>query len=208
MFGLFKRPATVRVLHGSPDAPPVDIFLNDMKVVSGLPFKNISEYLQIKPGEYKLEIYPSTVPKLNPVFRKKVLLPSDSVYTIAAINKLNNLNIFIINDPTEKPRNNISYLRAVHLSPNAPAVNIRVNNRTICRNLQYKGISRYAQLDPGTYNISVLTTSGGDNVLTIPNQVLQVGFYQTVYILGLVGGEPPLQAIIPIDSLCRFRNRN
>ena len=116
------------------------------------------------------------------------------------------LNIFIINDPQQIPRKNISYLRSVHLSPNAPAVNIRVNSRNTCKSLRYKEISRYARLNPETYDITVLTAIGNKKVLEIKNQVLQSAFYQTVYILGLSTEEAPLEAIIPLDSMYKFIN--
>ena len=200
----FRPPAQARFFHASPDAPPVDIYLNNKKVVSRLAFKNFSNYHKLKPGEYQLEIYPSSLPKLNPVFRKRILLPPGSTYTVSIINRVNNLNILIINDPQKSPEENFNYLRAVHLSPNAPAVNIRANNFTIVRNLRYKDISNYARLNPKTYDLTILTTTGKE-VLKIPNQVLQSNFYQTLYIIGLIDGDNQLQTVITTDGIYQFR---
>ena len=44
----------VRVLHGSPDAPEVDVYVNGDKVdaLSGLSFGDLSEYVAVPGGTY------------------------------------------------------------------------------------------------------------------------------------------------------------
>jgi hypothetical protein len=47
--------ATVHALHGSPDAPPVDIDATGVEVVSGLAFGELSQPLSLWPGAHDLE---------------------------------------------------------------------------------------------------------------------------------------------------------
>ena len=48
--GAQADPARVRVAHFSPDAPNVDIYVNDDRVLSDVPYKTVSDYLELPPG--------------------------------------------------------------------------------------------------------------------------------------------------------------
>ena len=51
--------ANVRVLHASPDAPSVDIYLDDAVVdaLTNVPFGTISDYLPIPAGDHNVKVY-------------------------------------------------------------------------------------------------------------------------------------------------------
>ena len=51
--------AMVRVLHASPDAPAVDVYLDDAKVdaLTNVPFGTISGYLEIPSGDHNIKVY-------------------------------------------------------------------------------------------------------------------------------------------------------
>ena len=51
--------AMVRVLHASPDAPAVDVFLDDTAVsaLTNVPFGVISGYLEIPAGAHNVKVY-------------------------------------------------------------------------------------------------------------------------------------------------------
>ena len=53
--------ARVRVLHASPDAPNVDIYLDDTKVdaLTNVPFKAISAYLSVPSGAHNVKVVPT-----------------------------------------------------------------------------------------------------------------------------------------------------
>jgi hypothetical protein len=42
--------ARVRVVHASPDAPAVDVLVNDNVAFSNVPFTEISDYASLDPG--------------------------------------------------------------------------------------------------------------------------------------------------------------
>ena len=48
----------VRLFHASPDAPPVDIYINNNLVFRSLAFGNFTEYVPLSMGNYKIEVYP------------------------------------------------------------------------------------------------------------------------------------------------------
>src|SRR5690606_27820043 len=44
--------ARVRVVHASPDAPTVDVWVNDALTLENVPFKAVSDYLSVPGGTY------------------------------------------------------------------------------------------------------------------------------------------------------------
>ena len=48
--------ADVRVLHGVPDAPRVNVFLNDAEVLSDVDFRDGSAFLPIEAGSYDVRV--------------------------------------------------------------------------------------------------------------------------------------------------------
>lgn len=207
--GLWRSRSYIRLLHGAPGAPAVDVYANDRKIASNLAFKNLTRYIEIRPGRYSIEIYPAGS-RRNPVLVENISIRPGTIYTVAVVNRVNNLALFPIVDLLEispASRENMIYIRVAHLSPNAPAVDVRIDNRTIVTNLRYKNVSRYVPVDSGTYNINVFRAGTNSNVLRKRNVVLQPGFYYTVYVLGLVDEELPLQAIVPVDGIYRLIRR-
>lgn len=56
------EPARVRVAHASPEAPNVDVFLDDNKVLADVPFGAISDYISVAAGTYTAAITPAGEP--------------------------------------------------------------------------------------------------------------------------------------------------
>jgi uncharacterized protein DUF4397 len=52
--GFIPQNPVVFALHGSPDAPPVDIYAGDAELVNNLSFAEISAAVQVPPGSYEL----------------------------------------------------------------------------------------------------------------------------------------------------------
>jgi hypothetical protein len=57
--GFIAQNPTVYALHGSPDAPPVDIRVGEALLVQDLAFAELSAPIQVAPGSYDLDFYPT-----------------------------------------------------------------------------------------------------------------------------------------------------
>jgi hypothetical protein len=187
-------------LHASPDAPAVDIYANDKLIAGNLSYKDFTPYVTVTPGNYNIKVYP-TGRKDNAVLTTDLNIPPYSIYTVAAVNKLANLNLLPIREPTMPIPAGKVYVRFAHLSPNAPNVDVVLPNGTkLFNNVTYKQITDYIPVNPGTYAIYVRPTGTDQNVLYVPNITLQPNRFYTVYAVGLVDGTPSLQALIPLDG--------
>lgn len=186
----------IRVLHAVPNAPAVDVYANDNLIVRNLAYKEDSPYLPVPSGNYNIKVYP-TGETTNPVIDSKVFVPENSIYTIAAIGELPDISLYPIQEPISPNNTGMACVRFIHLSPNAPPVDIKLPDGTVVfSNIPYKGMACYTCVPSGTYTFRV-TPAGTDNVvLTVPNVILTANTLYTIYAVGLVGEEPALEALL------------
>ncbi|RAK19175.1 uncharacterized protein DUF4397 [Anoxybacillus vitaminiphilus] len=161
--------AMVRVFHVSPNAPAVDVYVNGKKVLQGLKYKQISKYLKVPTGQHRIDIHPSGQ-TTSPMLSEMVYILPSLRYTIAAIGNANNLQLLPFFDNPY-----VSYgetkVRFVHLSPNAPAVDIAVKDGNVLfKNVRYKEVSDYMKVSANQKLGLEMRVSETDNVvLTVPN---------------------------------------
>ncbi|NFB32685.1 DUF4397 domain-containing protein [Clostridium botulinum] len=190
----------IRILHATPDAPAVDIYINNNLISKGLSYKGFTEYMPLISRVYNIKVFP-TDKKDVPVINKNIFIPPNSIYTIAATNFLRNIALFPILDKKLDNKNpNKAYVRLVHLSPNAPKLDFYMNGKEIFNNIDYKNITNYSSVDPKNYTLSLKIANTENTILTSPNANLKADKYYTVYAVGLANGKPSLQVLIPLDG--------
>ncbi len=199
----------VRVLHASPDAPTVDIYANGNRIAQNLAYKDITDYLAVPAGNYQIEVFPAGQ-TTDPVIFTNLSIPVGSVYTIAATGLLANLALYPIPEEYSPPTNGRnSYVRVVHLSPNAPPVDIVLPNGTkLFEDVEYEEFTGYIRVNPGEYTLQVKPTGMDQVVLTVPNVMLKPGEIYSVYAVGLVGEQPPLEALLFSDDRFKANGNN
>lgn len=83
-------------------------------------------------------------------------------------------------------------VRAVHASPDAPAVDILVNGVPAFTNVPFQAVSDYATLPPGTYNLQVVPTGTTSPVVIDADVTLEAGKDYTVAATDLLANITPL----------------
>jgi hypothetical protein len=77
----------------------------------------------------------------------------------------------------------------VHLSPNAPAVDVAVTGGPVLfANKAFKDYSAFTPVDAGTYDLEVRLAGQATVVLPLPGITLQAGKIYTVFARGFAGG--------------------
>jgi hypothetical protein len=191
----------VRILHASPDAPPVDIYANGDLVANDLAYEQMTNYVPVPPGDYTIQVYPAGT-TTNPVIDTTLSVPEKSSFTVAAVGNLADIGLYPIQEmymPMVDKRS--SYVSFAHLSPDAPAVDVTLPDGTkLFSDISYKEYADYINVEPGTYTLQVRPAGANQIVLTIPNVKLSPGEIYTVYAVGLLNGQPTLDAIISTDG--------
>lgn len=189
----------IRVLHAVPNAPAVDIYANDNLIVKNLSYKEFSKYLPVAEGNYNIKVYP-TGQRENPIVDTDLYIPKATFFNVAAIGEAPNVSLYPIPEPTVKQNFGRPCIRFVHLSPNAPNVDITMEDgEKIFTDVGYKNFTDYACIPSGTYTFQVRLAGSDDVVLNIPDVTLMPDNYYTIYAVGLAGEAPPLQAIVALE---------
>jgi hypothetical protein len=129
--------AMIRVVHGSPDAPGVDIYVagDAMPVIVNLEYGDASNYLEVPAGDYTFEIRGhGAEPSSTPAFTADVTLTENAMVTALAAGLLNSSDaadrfrvIPLVEDFADPGAGNAA-VRIVHASPDAPTVALDVAN--------------------------------------------------------------------------------
>lgn len=198
-----ERPSYLRLLHAAPNAPNVDVYVNNNRLLQNLSYKEFSRYLALPAGNYNIKVYPAGQ-KTNPVIDTNVNIPSLSMFTAAVIGRIPNLSLLPIPEPIAPQAVGTTCVRFAHLSPDTPAVDVTIpSGAKLFSNANYKEVTQYVKPPAGTYTIQVKLTGSGETVLTVSNVQLAAGRCYTLYAVGLTAGNPPLEALKSIDGMIR-----
>lgn len=180
--------AKVRVVHASPDAPAVDVYVNGNKALSNVPFFTASDYLDLPGGSYDIKVTPAGDANTAVIDAKGVTIEGGKAYTVAAVGKLAEIKAQIYVDNLAAPAAGKAHVRVIHASPDAPAVDVKLKGgATLIPALTFPNASAYLPVDAGTYDL-IVTPAGTDTVaLDLSGTKLDAGKIYDVFAVGLLG---------------------
>lgn len=178
----------VMFVHASPDAPAVDIRLGFLPAARNLMFGQNTPYRFTISGLREIKV--NVAGTNTTVIKASARLQRNTFYTVFAADRVANIGPVVLVDDLSPPAVGKAHVRFVHLSPDAPAVDIALANGgpVVFRNQAFKSASEFTPLDAGTYDLEVRVAGSPDPVLPLPGIVLQPGRIYTVYAKGLLGG--------------------
>lgn len=176
----------VSFYHGSPDAPDMDLQINS-KVINNQPFKyaTFSSYLALAPESYNVKFTP--VGAANAYLDSTLTFKDGKAYSLFAVNLLQNMDLLVVQDSIKAPATGKAALRIVHLSPDAPAVDVSTTGTsatTLVSDLSFKGITEFMEIDGAKYSLVVKAADSDETLLTISDRELIGGYTYTLIIRG------------------------
>jgi len=198
--------AKVRVLHGSPDAPAVDVVVDGAKVLTAVPFGVISDYLTVPAGAHRVQVF-ATGTTTGAVIDANLTLAAGNAYTVAATNAVAKIEAqVIVDDPMASC--STAKVRAVHLSADAPAVDVAVHgsaaDAALVKGLVYPKNTGYMAVKAGAYDLDVRLA--GTTTVALPLGTLNVAdcTSYSVFVVGSAAspalGGNGLKAIVAVDA--------
>jgi hypothetical protein len=148
-----EQTAQLRVLHASPDAPNVDVYVDSVKVLSNVPYPTVSSYLSLAPGTHQIKV--NAAGTTTTVINVSPSLAVAGAYTAIAANFVADIEPLLATDATSAPPNGYVGLRVIHASPDAGPVDILANGQVVLSNVPFDTISSYLTIPAGTYAIKV-----------------------------------------------------
>ena len=180
-------PATtsIRVIHASYDAPAVDVRVDGSVAITNLAYGESSGYAELNTGTRNIAVTPAGSSS-SVVINADLNLDDSTEYTVYAVNVLNSIEPIVSVDD-RAGRADKALIRFIHASPDAPAVDIKLNSgsgATVFSNTAFKDIEDYAAVDAGSYVFAV-TPAGSNSEVAVFNPVdVQNGSLYTVIALG------------------------
>ena len=202
MGGGARGASRVLFVHASPDAPAVDISVGKRSVARGLAFPNNTPYRYLRAGSRDVRV--NVAGTTTTVIAATVPFQARTSYSVFAVNTMAHIEPLLLTDDLTPPAAGRAHVRFVHLSPNAPAVDVAVagGGPVVFGNKTFKDYTPFTPLPAGTYDLEVRLAGTSTVVLPLPGIKLEAGKIYTVFARGLVGGTGPqaLGAQIIVNS--------
>lgn len=200
-----KQPMSyIRFLHSAPRVKPVNIYANDILLVSDLGYKDFSDYIPVMPGVYDAKVVTAD-DKEKVIIRTKLEVVDDTATTIAAVGTPDYValqlvpEMYIKNLPLKNTEN--AFIRVVHFSPDTLPIDVKLKDGTMLfENIAYKTRSDYLSVKAGTYDLEVFPTGNPKPVLSLDDVTLMPGMIYSVYAVGLSKSKPTLETATSIDG--------
>lgn len=203
-------PSDLRVVHASPDAPAVDVVVNDdfaNPLVSGLAFPDFTPFVSVPAATYNVKVTDSATQTVVPIDADLELMAGVR-YTVLAVGDLANIEPLIATDDARRVATNAK-VRIIHASPTAQNVDIYVTApgadiNTVAPTLAavpFKANTGFIALAAGAYDVTVTPTGTKDAAIGPATITVENGGIYTAVARDAEGGAggAPLGLILMDD---------
>lgn len=189
--------AFLRVVHASPDAPNVDVWVDGETVLTDVPFTAVSDYLALPAGSYNVQV--TATGGTDPVIDADLTLEAGTSYTVAATGPLAEIAPVVLTDD-RVPADGQAKLRVFHASPSAPAsVDVAVTDGPVLvEGLAFGEATGYLTVDPATYALEVRAAGESEAALAL-EAALEAG--QNYTAIAMDGGDAGVQVIVATEAM-------
>lgn len=204
----------VRVVHASPDAPAVDVYVDGEAALTDVPFGAISDYLSVPAGDRTVRIT-AAGDESTVAFEGTVTVQADTAATAVAFGNLTEdaFQVAVLADEPPSLDSGDAAVSLFHASPDAPPVDVTVESTgdPVFGDLAYGERSEYATVPAGSYTLSVRPASGGESVATF-DVTLDGGTAYSAFAVGYLDpanapADEPFDLLVAADTPTAMRLR-
>jgi len=191
--------AQVRVVHASPDAPAVDIFVGGERAIEGLEFGTATDLVSLPAGDTEVAVAPAGASEEDAVIAATLPLEAGAAYEVAAVGTLENIEAQVYPIDTGALEDGQARVRVVHASPDAGPVDVAVaGGDVLFGGLEFPNASDYAEVDAGTYDLEVRAAGTDTVALPLPGVTFEAGTVYDVFAVGLA--EDGTLTVLPLTA--------
>ncbi|WP_215224483.1 DUF4397 domain-containing protein [Echinicola shivajiensis] len=183
--------AYVAYYHGSPETGAVSIYADGrLYNTNNFEYTDYFNYGRYFTGERELSFKSRNA--ANSLLDTTVTLTENQAYSFffidAAEDDDSDMSTVVAEDNWNEPEEGNALIRLVHLSPDAPAVNLTVNesDTPLFANGTYKDVTEFEAIDADFTNLSLTDANSGEILLTADDLNLRSQRVYTVIVRGYV----------------------
>jgi hypothetical protein len=197
--------ARVRVVHASPDAPSVDVLVDDAPVLSAVPYLGASGYIDVPAGSRNVKV--NAAGTSTTVIDADVALATGIDYTVIAGGLASDIEPIVLEDDRSAPSSGNVKVRAVHGAPSAPAVDIYVTApgadivaaTPVLTGVPFGAASDYLSVPAGDYQVRITPAGSKTVVIDSGSLTLAAGQVRTAIAVDSPGGGAPFDLLVLPD---------
>lgn len=185
--------AYVSLYHASPDTPPLDILMENRQInFYPLQYTRYSGYLNFFSGERSMRVRPAG--DANVVIDTMFTFEEGEAYSLFYVNTLSDIEAMVIEDELVSPAAGNAAVRFIHLSPDAPAVDVASvpgengengeAETAIAEAQEYLEATEFMTVESGFHSFQVRTAGSDEVLLSIPDVHLISGGVYTIVARG------------------------
>jgi len=203
----------VRVVHASPDAPAVDIYVDGQMALSGIPFGEYTDYVDLPGGQRTFSVFVAgTNTRVADV---TAFLTPNLDYTVLAMGfatggKSPSFRLMLLTDFNSEPIEGFAKVRVIHAAPSAPAVDIYWTKPflalrgqlPVLTNVPFGAASNYLTVPTGKaaqYQARVAVAGTQTVAINSGRLILNSQEVRTIIAVDNEGGGAPFRAIVLRD---------
>jgi hypothetical protein len=186
-----EEQALVRVAHFAPGLLKGDVYVvyvNGRLQLKGVPFKTVSDYLKVKPGEFKVEVREAGEPASSPpVIGATVELEAGKAYTVAVFGQLTSVKAALLTDDMSRPGRSRSKVRLIQAIPGEEAVDLVAKGDLLVSGARFPSASGYREVAAGTVDVEVRKAGSGEVLARASKVELPSGSISSLVAVGGIG---------------------
>jgi len=198
--------ASLKGFHASPDAPNVDVYVNDVLVLEDVAFGEVSDYLVLLSGEYDVAVVPTGEDTDAAVIDQSVDVPAGAATAVvvgeAAEDGDQPLELLLLEVDLDELEEDQSRVRVVHASPDAPAIDVVADDQELVTDLEF-GNAEYVEVPADSYTLAIRPADGDEAVAEFDVELAPNTIY-SAYAVGYLEPEddqPAFDLLLDVDAL-------
>ena len=184
----------VRVVHLSPNAPNVDVLVDNVVVASDVDYLEASEYLDVEAGSRAIEV--RVTGTSDPVLEEDLAVADGSYYTVLVAGEGDEIFLDALTDDNTPPAAGNARVRLIHGAPTAGQVDIYVTDpgadlsiaTPVLTGIDFGIVSPYLEVPADDYQVRVTPTGTLDVVIDSGTLTLGSGQVRTGIAVESEGG--------------------
>ncbi len=180
--------AYVSIYHESPNAPELDVFVDD-RPVNTLEFTDYTGYLNFYTGDRNFKINPFNA--ANALVDTTINFEDGAFYSVFIVNNLSNVEALAVRDSASAPATGKAKVRFINLSPDAPAFDVTPgeNEPPLFLGQAFKLPSNFTEVNAEASAFEIKVAGTSDALVSISDVNLESGKFYTIIARGFAN--PP-----------------